>query len=82
MMVDFDRGEETPTPEAVERLLEWTAPARQSLGLDVALPELNGAGRARRALDGDATIEEIYGDAVAETKRTYAPTRDEAGMPT
>ena len=82
MMVDFDRGEETPTPEAVERLLEWTAPARQSLGLDLALPELNGAGRARRALDGGATIEEIYGDAVAETKRTYAPTRDEAGMPT
>jgi carboxylate-amine ligase len=82
MMIDFDLGEETPTPDAVERLLEWTAPARQSLGLDLALPELNGARRARRALDSGASIEEIYRDAVAETKRTYVPTRDEAGMPT
>jgi carboxylate-amine ligase len=80
MMIDFDRGAETPTPEAVERLLEWTAPARQSQRLDLALPELNGAQRARRALDAGASIEEIYGDAVAETKRTYAPTRDEAGV--
>ncbi len=77
MMIDFDRGVQTPTPEAVEGLLEWTAPARQALGLDLALPELNGAGRARRALDGGASIAEIYADAVAETKRTYAPTRDE-----
>ena len=49
-----------PTREAVERLVEWTAPARQLLGLDVALPEMNGAQRARRALDAGASIEEIY----------------------
>ena len=73
LMIDFDRGEERPTQEVVERLVEWTAPARQSLGLEVALPELNGARRARRALDGGATIEEVYRVAVAETKRTYVP---------
>ena len=72
-MIDFDRGEELPTLEAVERLLEWTAPARQALGLDLALPELNGARRARRALEAGASIEEIYGEALAETKRTYVP---------
>jgi carboxylate-amine ligase len=72
-MIDFDRGEELPALEAVERLLEWTAPARQSLGLEFALPELNGAQRARRALQGGASIEEIYREGVAETRRTYVP---------
>ena len=42
-MIDFDRGEEVPTQAAVERLVEWTAPAREALGLEVALPEPNGA---------------------------------------
>jgi carboxylate-amine ligase len=76
-MIDFDRGEELPTTAAVERLLAWTAPARQSLGLELALPELNGAGRARRAFEAGAPIEEIYGDAVAETRRTYVPQPEE-----
>jgi carboxylate-amine ligase len=75
-MIDFDRGEELPAGEVVERLLEWTAPARRSLGLDPALPELNGARRARRALDAGASIEEVYGEAVAETRRTYATTKE------
>jgi glutamate---cysteine ligase / carboxylate-amine ligase len=73
MMIDFDRREELSTFEAVERLVEWTAPARQALGLELALPELNGAARARRALDAGASIEEIYRQAVAETRRTYVP---------
>ena len=76
-MIDFDRGEELPTLAAVERLLEWTAPARQALGLDLALPEQNGARRARRALEAGASIEEIYGEALAETKRTYVPQPEE-----
>ncbi len=75
MMIDFDRGEETPARAAMERLAEWTTPARESLGLDVALPELNGAQRARRALDGGASIEDIYRVTVAETRRTYVPER-------
>jgi carboxylate-amine ligase len=75
MMIDFDRGHEIPARAAVERLVEWTAPARDSLALDVALPELNGAQRARRALEGGASIEEIYRVSVAETRRTYASER-------
>jgi carboxylate-amine ligase len=75
-MIDFDRGEELPTGEAVERLLEWTAPVRLSLGLDLALPELNGARRARRALDAGASIEEVYGEAVAETRSTYVTRKE------
>jgi carboxylate-amine ligase len=72
-MIDFDRREEVPTKEAVERLVEWTAPAREALGLEVSLPEPNGAQRARRAQAEGATIEEIYREAVEETKRTYVP---------
>jgi carboxylate-amine ligase len=72
-MIDFDNGVERPAQEAVERLIEWTGPARESLGLEVTLPELNGARRARRALDAGASIEEVYRVAVAETKRTYVP---------
>jgi hypothetical protein len=41
----------------------------------VALPELNGAQRARQALADGAAIEEIYRQAVADTARTYAPER-------
>ena len=72
-LIDFDRAQEVPTREVVERLLEWTAPARETLGIEVALPEVNGAQRSRRDLEAGASIEEIYREAVAETKRTYVP---------
>ncbi|HXR59823.1 MAG TPA: hypothetical protein VN732_00685, partial [Solirubrobacterales bacterium] len=71
-MIDFRRGEEVPTRAMVEQLLVWTEPARQRLGLDPRLPERNGAERAREALDNGLSIEDIYRDVVAETKRTYA----------
>ncbi len=72
-LIDFERGVEIEATAAIERMLEWTATAREELGLDVSLPERNGAQRARRAFESGATIEEIYGDAVAETRRTYVP---------
>ena len=71
-MVDFRRGEEVPTRSVVEQVLVWTEPARAQLGLDLRLPERNGAQRAREALDSGVSIEDIYRDAVAETRRTYA----------
>jgi glutamate---cysteine ligase / carboxylate-amine ligase len=70
-MVDFRRGEEVPTRSVLDQVLIWTEPARTQLGLDLQLPERNGAERARQALDSGASIEEIYRDAVAETRRTY-----------
>ena len=72
-MIDFERREEIPTRAAVERLLEWTAPARKHAGIDVALPEQNGAQRAYAALADGAGVEEIYRESVAETQRTYVP---------
>jgi carboxylate-amine ligase len=78
-LIDFDRGREVPAREAVEALVAWTAPAREQLGLDVALPDANGAQRALRSLAAGSTIEAIYRGAVAETQSTYAaeevPTR-------
>jgi carboxylate-amine ligase len=70
-MIDFRRGEEVEADAALEQLLAWTEPARTQLGIEVDLPERNGAQRAREALDAGVSIEDIYRDAVAETKRTY-----------
>jgi glutamate---cysteine ligase / carboxylate-amine ligase len=71
-MIDFRRGEELPTRSLLEQVLVWSEPARAQLGLDLRLPEQNGAQRAREALDAGVSIEDIYRDAVAETRRTYA----------
>ena len=71
-MVDFRRGVELPTRAVLEEVLVWTEPARAQLGLDLALPERNGAERAREALDAGLSIEDVYRDAVAETRRTYS----------
>jgi carboxylate-amine ligase len=72
-MIDFRSRRVVPTRAAVEELLEWSEPARGSLGLEVEIPERNGAQRAYAALAEGGLIEEIYRHAVEETKRTYAP---------
>ena len=69
--IDFRRGVEVEARELLERLVEWTEPARSALGIEFELPALNGAQRAREALAAGASIEDVYRDAVAETKRTY-----------
>jgi carboxylate-amine ligase len=69
--IDFRRGEEIEAAAALEQLLAWTEPARMQLGIEVDLPTRNGAQRAREALDAGVSIEDIYRDAVAETRRTY-----------
>ena len=71
-MIDFRRGIEVETRQMLESILEWTEPARSQLGIEVELPDRNGAERAREAIAAGAAIEDIYRDAVAETRRTYA----------
>jgi carboxylate-amine ligase len=70
-LIDFRRGEEVEAAAALEELLAWTEPARSQLGIEVDLPARNGAQRAREALDAGLSIEDVYRDGVAETKRTY-----------
>jgi carboxylate-amine ligase len=73
-MIDFrDGAEVVPTRQVVERIVEWTEPARKQLGLDVEVPESNGAQRAHAALADRRPIEEIYRHSVEETRNTYAP---------
>jgi glutamate---cysteine ligase / carboxylate-amine ligase len=71
-MIDLEAGTEYPAAEIVERLADWTAPVRGELGLDVALPDLNGAQRQRRALDQGGSLADVYADVVAQTASTYA----------
>ena len=70
-MVDFRAEEEVETRVVFERLLAWTEPARTSLGIEVELPERNGAERARSALAEGASMDDVYRAAVTETARTY-----------
>jgi carboxylate-amine ligase len=81
-MIDFAAGTEIEATAALERLLAWCEPARAGLGIPVELPARNGAQRAREALDAGVSIEDIYRDAVAETRRSYtapAPTQGSTG---
>jgi carboxylate-amine ligase len=72
-MVDLERGEEYPSAALGDRLLAWTAPARAALGgIEPVLGSENGAQRQRRALEGGASMEEVYAAEVAATQRTYA----------
>jgi carboxylate-amine ligase len=71
-LIDLDRQKTYPAAEALPRLLEWTAPARSELGIEVILPSLNGAQRQRRMSDAGGKLEEIYAATVAETGETYA----------
>ena len=71
-MIDIARGVEMPARAAIEELWAWTAPARQTARIDVALEGQTGAQRQRAALTGSADLREVYADIVRETMTTYA----------
>jgi len=71
-MIDLERAEEYHSAAVAERLLDWTAPARAALGLEISLPDENGAQRQRRLLNDGATMHEVFAAEVAEAQRTYA----------
>ena len=71
-LLDLVKREPYPAGAASERLLEWTAPARAELGIEVAFPERNGAQRQRRLIESGLSREEVYAATVAETCETYS----------
>jgi glutamate---cysteine ligase / carboxylate-amine ligase len=71
-LIDLERGEEYPAAAAAERLAVWTAPVRADLGIEVALPERNGAQRQRQLIAQGATMEEVFAAAVRETHDSYS----------
>lgn len=68
--LEAPRIEEFPAAEAAERLQAWA-------GVDVALPELNGAQRQRRLIDGGASPYDVFKVCVDEARATY-PSSEEA----
>jgi glutamate---cysteine ligase / carboxylate-amine ligase len=79
-MIDLPSPVEIPARAAVERLVEWAAPARSELRLDSYLAPLsqmleegNGAQRQWRAHEAGTDIRDTYSAIVAETRDTYAP---------
>jgi glutamate---cysteine ligase / carboxylate-amine ligase len=71
-LLDLDRAESYPAAESLDRLLAWSAPVRAELGIEVALPALNGAQRQRRLAETGVSLAEAYAATVAETRETYA----------
>jgi carboxylate-amine ligase len=71
-LLDFERLELYPAAAALERLLEWTSPVRAELGIEVALPSLNGAQRQRRMLETGISLHDVYAALQAETRDTYS----------
>jgi carboxylate-amine ligase len=71
-LIDLASGEVHPAAAAGERLLAWTAPMREELGIEVALPPLNAAQRQRRMIDKGLGPHEVYARVQAETRHTYS----------
>ena len=68
-LLDLERAEPYPASEAVERLLNWSAPVRAELGIDVALPSMNGAQRQRRMTERRHEPVEVYAAVVGGDPR-------------
>ncbi len=71
-LIDLRSGELYPAAAAGERLLAWTAPVREELGIEVALPALNGAQRQRRMIEEGLGPHEVYARMQADTRETYS----------
>jgi carboxylate-amine ligase len=71
-LLDLERREAYPAAAAIDRLLEWTAPVRSELGVDVVLPVANGAQRQRRMLDSGMSLTDVYAAVQADTRETYS----------
>jgi glutamate---cysteine ligase / carboxylate-amine ligase len=72
-LLDLDSGAEYLATEIVDRLAEWTAPARAEHGIELG-PALapNGAQRQRRLIEAGVPMTEVFGGTVRETRETYA----------
>ena len=73
-MIDFRDRRLVATRAVLEEIVEWTAPARRALGLEVDLPERNGAQRAYASLRrGRPDRGDLPPLGRGDPQRTYAP---------
>jgi glutamate---cysteine ligase / carboxylate-amine ligase len=70
-LLDLEREEPYPASETLDRLLAWCAPACGELGIEVSLPDRNGAQRQRGMVEAGLGLHEIYATMVAQTRHTY-----------
>jgi carboxylate-amine ligase len=71
-MIDFEERAEYPTAAALERLLAWTEPVRGEHGLEIVLPDRNGAQRQRALIAEGMAMHDVFAETVRETRATYA----------
>jgi carboxylate-amine ligase len=74
-MIDFARGEDRPTIQAVDELMTWSSPVHDDLGLTsflrqvpVMLAEGNGAQRQVRRLDALGDVRAVHAEWVERTR--------------
>lgn len=70
-LIDFDTGQQYPADAAVDRLLEWTAPARTALGIDPQLPTRNFTQTMRDQHADGAEIKQIFAATLDQTHASY-----------
>ena len=71
-LLDLERLEEEDARTSVERVLEWTAPARREHGIaDPVFPERNSAQRQKALIAEGLSPQEVYAATVRETQ-SYA----------
>jgi glutamate---cysteine ligase / carboxylate-amine ligase len=71
-LLDLQRGAPFPAAETLDRLLRWCAPACEELGIEILLPDRNGAQRQRGMVQAGIGLREIFAAMVAQTRDTYA----------
>lgn len=71
LLVDWETVSEYPASDVADRLLAWTAPVRQELGIEPYFPAENGAQRQNRRVVEGASPAEAFAAAVAETQASY-----------
>lgn len=70
-LIDFAAGSPVPARQAIDGLLEWTAPVRDEGSIEVELPGRTGARRQLDALEEGQSIADVYAGTVALTGESY-----------
>jgi carboxylate-amine ligase len=85
-LIDLDVGTTRPTRAAIERLLEWSAPVHEPLGLrrflasvPATLSQGNGAMRQIARLDELGDLRAVHAEAVERTRRSAEDALDLVG---
>ena len=71
-LLDLETAQQYPAREVVERLAEWTAPARADHGIELGSLVPNGAQRQRRLIEAGVGMEDVFVGTTRETRETYA----------